>query len=158
MIPWVITDTHLGHDKMFKEHGLPEGFEELILRAIATIVSENDVLIHLGDVAFYNRTFWHKELRKACKGKMWLTPGNHDKDTLTFYLSMGWDFVAREFAMQIYGLNVQFTHKPLSEVTGDVNIHGHLHSQRTQQQEVSPKHLLVKNELAPISLRRLLKA
>ena len=76
---WVIADSHLGHDKMAKFCGRPEGFEDRILRNL-DVLRRGDVLIHLGDVCFGSDATWNSQLRFATNGAhRWLCLGNHDR-------------------------------------------------------------------------------
>lgn len=155
---WVISDTHFGHDKMHLEHGRPQNHEIQILNNLMKIPSIDDILIHLGDVSFYNHAYWHKELRNAWDGQIWLTLGNHDHNTLTFYMKQGWNFVGQQIYLDLFGRDIEFSHRPLDNPI-DINVHGHLHSGEHRAFESTDKHFLVNIEktLAPIQLRSLLK-
>ena len=117
------------------------------------VLSKKDVLIHLGDVAFYGDDLWHDSFTKACKCKKWLVKGNHDKRTNSWYLSHGWDFVADEIRIKIFGKEIIFTHKPFQFYEDElqnnqINVHGHLHNccHVGEFQLHKHKHFLVKME------------
>lgn len=133
---WIISDTHFAHSNIIKWCGRKEGYEEVILKSIYDNVKHDDVLIHLGDVAWKHPVKWNQLLNTYCKGKTWLVKGNHDKQTHAWYLSKGWDFAADQFMMNRLGYNILFTHIPQPETRYyDINIHGHLHNQEHHDKE-----------------------
>lgn len=127
---WITTDTHFGHSMLRKEQLRPEEFEDKILKSIYKNVRSNDILIHLGDFAFNDEFEWSmKFFSFPCK--KWLLKGNHDKQTTTWYIDHGWDFVADTISFRYFGLNILFSHIPQKLRLGDgidLNIHGHFHN------------------------------
>lgn len=123
---WVITDSHFGHEKMMGDVR-PIGFDHLLFNNLEKQIRKEDVLIHLGDVAFNNDHKWHEDLLTKIPGKKWLIRGNHDKRSYTWYLDRGWDFVGDTFSMHIYGRDLVFSHTPVPG-SYDLNIHGHFHN------------------------------
>lgn len=138
---WILSDTHLWHESMISSGIRKEGFEEDIVREWNAKVKENDVVIHLGDVEFKNKssTFF-----KDLCGDKHLIRGNHDKKSASYYHRMGFSFVGDEYLIMQFGGYLCFlSHKPLHcnrEVSVDhlqheidiygprvLNIHGHLH-------------------------------
>ena len=158
---WVITDTHFGHQKMEEYCQRPVGFERLIMKQVHHTVQPQDVLIHLGDFCFYNDEAWHERFMAACPGKRWLIRGNHDRKSLGWYLSHGWDFVADEVTLGIFGKRVALSHKPLDISAGfDLNIHGHCHNTgHHPEYELASKRklLFIEHTYAPVSLRKLVE-
>ena len=160
---WIITDTHFGHPNMEKYLGRPHGYEQKILKNL-NVVKEEDVLIHLGDVAFNESAYWNVQLRNAVKGKMILTLGNHDKHSLTWYYARGWDFICKSSTLKIFGYNILFSHKPM-DGDFDLNIFGHFHNNPRERWEESlvtlltPKHKLMtlEHEYRPWNLKALIK-
>jgi calcineurin-like phosphoesterase family protein len=83
---YLIADTHFGHENISKYEPLRKakasenGFahiDELMVHNWNSVVSEEDTIFHLGDLAFK-----HKELltlAQSLKGKKILLVGNHDK-------------------------------------------------------------------------------
>ena len=64
---WITSDTHFGHDKLIDIAGRPENFEELIFkRHHIQDIKEEDVVIHLGDVSFYDDDYWHQAFISGC--------------------------------------------------------------------------------------------
>lgn len=158
----LLADTHFGHNRLIELGYRPHDFEDRLQKSIAEI-GPNIPIIHLGDVAFYDEEKWHyriMELRPY--NKKWLTLGNHDKKTLSWYLKQGWDFVGHSISLNIFGYKILFSHEPLPLNGHDFNVHGHLHDSDHRLPEVqdilTDKHLLVKMEhdYKPVSLRKLL--
>lgn len=132
---WLTSDTHFGHKKIIELSGRPENFEEIIFRHHhIKNIQDDDVVIHLGDVALYKEEFWHKEFLKGFpeKTKKWLIKGNHERRTDSFYLKLGWDFVGEKIILSRFGRTILFSHVPKEEKTSfwDLNIHGHLHNKK----------------------------
>lgn len=156
---WILTDTHFGHDKLVKSGYRKEGFEDKILDNVEAVVREGDILIHLGDVAFYDTKRWHTNfcsLVHLLGAKAWLVKGNHDKDTMGWYLDRGWDFVGEELAVDLYGCKCLFTHVPVKmRHRFDLNVHGHLHNLEWRQDVTRFFNHLVQIEdtLAPFKLQ-----
>lgn len=161
---WVITDTHFGHDKMKEYCQRPEGFEELILKRITQTVKPDDVIVHLGDFCIYRDEYWHDlfmSIFQINMCKTWLIRGNHDRKSLAWYLSHGWDFVADEMTIKIFGKRVALSHKPITAHSDfDLNIHGHHHNTgHHPEDETTEKHQLVtiEHSYAPVNLRKLVE-
>lgn len=160
---WLISDTHLGHNAMIEHCGRPKGFEVSIFVGLNRVYSD-DILIHLGDVSLYDDVKWHTLLRNQVVGKHWLVRGNHDKKSLTWYTSHGWDFVADRIDLNVFGKRIALTHKPLppsaiDEI--DINVHGHHHNTLHHPEDiVSEKHVLftLEHHYSPILLRTMVKA
>lgn len=141
---WIIADTHFGHDNI-KDYGQrPDDFEDRILKHLK-VVQPEDVLIHLGDVAFYNAQKWNMALRNAVAGKMWLVRGNHDKShSDTWFLKHGWDFVGENITLCRFKKTILLSHKPMPNNGYDLNIHGHLHN--IYHHDLEPEMLEAKND------------
>jgi len=157
---YVISDTHFGHEKMYIDNGRSPGFENTIIHNTQNTVGEGDVLIHLGDVTFYNEAFWTRQFCECHKAKNWLVKGNHDGKSDNWYLDHGFDFVARRFQTKMFGKKLLFTHIPEEGLTDVTNIHGHLHNDehRAGQYQLNENNVLVQIEstLGPVSLQKLL--
>lgn len=121
---YLITDTHLGHQNMLKSCSRPARFTNLILDSCRKMVRSNDMLIHLGDVA------WNEEeLMRFMKlpGHKVLVRGNHDKKSTPYYMEAGFDLVVDSMTMTLQGIQILFSHAPQYGHTADINIHGHQH-------------------------------
>lgn len=120
-----IADSHLFHNKII-EYGRHPDYQAKILKALS-VIKENDVLIHLGDVCI-GRDAEANQIFKDLKCRKILVLGNHDGKSLTFYYKY-WDFVCDTFTLRYFGKRLLFSHRPqLVSEEYDLNIHGHLHS------------------------------
>lgn len=158
---WVISDTHFGHEKMLSLAGRPYGFETKILANCVRMINEGDVLIHLGDFCIGNDRSWHEIFHGQIKCKKWLIRGNHDRQTDTWYLNHGWDFVAESMTIKRYGHTILFTHIPVDILDSEceVNVHGHLHGDdhRHDDCDTNPDFntlIAMENEYRPFDLRK----
>ncbi len=123
---YVISDTHFGHENMVNWALRPEDFNEKIWKGLDTL-PEDSILIHCGDITMGADATTHIRLA-GYKFKKWLVLGNHDNHSISWYVRNGWDFVANEIMIKMFGKNILFTHYPLPKREGiDINIHGHLH-------------------------------
>jgi len=124
---WIIADSHLGHAAIQNYCGRPDGFEEKIFDNLFKTVKADDILIHLGDVCFGRERWWNYKFSLVGLHR-WLILGNHDHNSIAWYLSHGWSFVADSFAIEIFGKKIVFSHRPLEDFGYDLNIHGHFHN------------------------------
>jgi len=128
-IIWLLPDPHLGHSYLVKKNIRPAGFEEQIIKFIKTHVLFYDVLICLGDFTFFGKNEYTEKFAEASKCTKWLTRGNHDERSIHWYLSHGFNMVADEIKLTIYGKVVLLSHIPIVNRNDfDICIHGHLHS------------------------------
>ena len=124
---YVIADTHFYHEKMTEYCGREPGWEEAIGKNLAGLAPDV-ILIHLGDIVWYRAQEAHDKYIAPLKCKKILVRGNHDKQTNTWYLRNGWDFVCTSYTDRLYGHDLLFSHKPMPDTGYDFNIHGHLHN------------------------------
>lgn len=122
---WLTTDTHFRHRKMIVKGYRPADFEERIITQWNDVVRDTDLVIHLGDVIVGQ----DKELEMILfrlRGRKILVRGNHDNETVTWYMERGFDFACDSFTWN----RILFTHEPAAVLPAgcDLNIHGHLHS------------------------------
>lgn len=124
-ITWVTTDTHFHHEAMVDSCGRPANFDLLIRRGWKQCLAKQDVLIHLGDVIFYQYPMLKTYLDEVPCRKI-LVMGNHDKKSCGWYMRNGFDFACDSFTNN----GVLFTHKPVEVLPAGVmlNIHGHWHN------------------------------
>ena len=138
---YIITDTHFGHYKLTEYNARPQQFTEKILNNLSTFkFSSSDVLIHLGDFCIGNDEMWTNAFMTIVPCKKWLILGNHDRKSISWYLSHGWDFVGESFEMKYGGFNILFSHVPRRNSdypSIDFNIHGHLHNNVHRAEEES---------------------
>jgi len=126
--PWLISDTHFGHQKIIEYCNRPEDHEQIIQENWRRLVGEDDLIIHLGDVAFGSKT--NLEVVKALPGKKILIMGNHDyRFTPGRLRDSGFYDIFEEIMVSYCDIQFHLTHKPLprKKIVGDVNVHGHTH-------------------------------
>ena len=175
----IISDTHLNHFKIAEYCDRPDNWEQQIVDNLVNM--ETNLLIHLGDVSLGNDVEWHNTFAfLPCK--RWLILGNHDGKSMNWYMDHGWDFVARNFTMYLYGLRILFSHRPypfppmktvtrelardgtFSEVmvdkhrsNFDINIHGHIHNKKGIELEDWQKPFILEEQgYKPIELKEFL--
>lgn len=138
---WVISDTHFGQsnilqfkdkfNKPLRPFSTLEEMHGALISNWNSVVKENDLVLHLGDVAFSGQVY--DGIMPQLKGNKYLIRGNHDRFTEGRY--------SRHFR-RVLGVYVRdkyvFTHVPihpdcLERWKG--NIHGHLHSNRIKDKK-----------------------
>lgn len=125
---WCVSDTHFGHRNMVQYCGRPDDFSEILMKNLS-MIPEQDVLIHLGDICIGNDAAWHKLMDRKIKCRKILVRGNHDSKTNEWYMTHGWDFVCEKFVLNYDGQKVVFSHQPTILERNDWNVHGHFHNQ-----------------------------
>ena len=132
---WIIADTHFGHQKFVELCGRPKNFNDKIVKNIVNCVKKDDIFIHLGDICIGRDEHWNNLINSIVPCKKWLTIGNHDNKTISWYLNNGWDFVSQTFSIKLFGHNILFSHNPLEDNGYSINIHGHLHNNQHHADE-----------------------
>ena len=176
----IISDTHFNHKNVAKYCNRPDDWVEKLMGNIVTL--ETDILIHLGDVSLGKDNGWHNFMNAYDKHKRWLILGNHDGKSMTWYMEHGWDFIARNFTMYLYGIRILFSHRPYpfppiktvtrelarneahSEVmvdkprsNFDINVCGHVHNRKgTPLPEWCRPFILEEQDYKPIELQEFL--
>jgi calcineurin-like phosphoesterase family protein len=121
---FIIADTHFGHARMTEYEGRPADFDERIAANWNALVAPEDVVLHLGDVAF-GRGFDLAGLMARLNGRKILCLGNHDERPPLWYMERGFAFACRYFVLQ----GICFSHKPMVPLPPEceLNVHGHFH-------------------------------
>lgn len=131
---WLISDTHFGHSnvcKFTRNDGSPLRpwddvleMDEALIDNWNSVVKDNDLIIHAGDVCFSGQRY--DVIMPRLKGRKHLIRGNHDLFSEGRY--------QRHF-QKVLGIkildNYAITHVPIhpeSLARWKGNIHGHLHS------------------------------
>lgn len=152
---WVVSDTHFNHKRLPEFTGRPTNFTELIINNWNTVVAENDLVLHLGDVIL-GRNGELADINNRLKGRKILVRGNHDGENLAWYMARGFSFACDGFKWEEYW----FTHEPAISLPSGCkyNIHGHLHNNGHRLNELGqmlrPWHILIEMEstLSPLTL------
>ena len=122
---WIISDTHFGHEFLVNIGDRETGFEKKIQKQLS-LLPEDDILIHLGDVCLWQDAKQHEDYIKPIPQKKILIIWNHDRKSYHWYLSNWWDFVCESITLIVCGKRILLTHIP-TPTEGYINIHGHLH-------------------------------
>lgn len=161
---WLISDTHFGHENIYKfvsndgvtrvrprfEHA--RDADEYMCDLWSSMVKPQDHIYHLGDVAmnFAPRV----SLIKSLPGHKRLILGNHDKGKMTEYIAAGFQKI---MSYRFFDRTVILSHVPIHEKSlgGRVNIHGHTHERPAygpQYRNVCVEH----TDYAPVELDKIL--
>lgn len=131
MKTWITTDTHFFDEDMLLL-GRPKNHTHAIVKRWNGCVSDDDLVIHLGDLTSDSlRT--KEEILPLLKGRKQLVLGNHDHKSMKWYYDAG--FMGVFHAYKYY--NVYFTHIPVLELPAGatINIHGHFHNNPKEKWE-----------------------
>ena len=166
---FIITDTHFFHKKIVDYCYRPENFDELIKKGL-TMISENDIIIHIGDICMGHDQEVHDNIIKPlkCLRKI-LVRGNHDNKSILWYQNNGWDIACNGLSLNYAGRRVYFSHKPIKPTSNfDLKIHGHFHNAPRERWEEDCSEyynfdfhrllILENNNYQPILLDKLMKA
>ena len=126
---WLTTDWHL-YSKEWNDqhpHRSKANLERLATNFNSTI-GEHDLLIHLGDICDPESADYEtmKKIISSIPGRKILVRGNHDTEKDPYYVGLGFDDVTDVLIIH----NMIFTHKPIQVAPDELNIHGHLHSEK----------------------------
>ena len=126
---WLTTDWHL-YSKEWNDqhpHRSKANLERLATNFNSTI-GEHDLLIHLGDICDPESADYEtmKKIISSIPGRKILVRGNHDTEKDPYYIGLGFDDVVDVLVIH----NMIFTHKPIQVAPDELNIHGHLHSEK----------------------------
>lgn len=126
---WLTTDWHL-YSKEWNDqhpHRSKANLERLAANFNSTI-GEHDLLIHLGDICDPESADYEtmKKIISSIPGRKILVRGNHDTEKDPYYIGLGFDDVVDVLVIH----NMIFTHKPIQVAPDELNIHGHLHSEK----------------------------
>ena len=138
---FLISDTHFGHANICKfmtEDNKPvrpwddvAEMDEALIQNWNSVVRENDLVYHLGDVVI-NKKFL--PILERLNGRKRLVRGNHDTFAITEYLKYFEEvYGVREISSKDGNDGMIFSHIPLAEASIErfgVNVHGHLHTKR----------------------------
>lgn len=122
---WIISDTHFNHEFMKTIRSIH--YQEKIIQWWKDVVWKNDTIIHLWDVIFDRPS----ELTNILKELPWykiLVRGNHDKNSLQWYINHWFDEAHNDYYIYHNRWIVYCTHKPTINSKANYNISWHLHN------------------------------
>lgn len=163
------------HDNIVKYCGRPDNHEQLIIDNWNNTVGENDIIIHLGDIAagIKGRDDTLKEIFGKLNGRKILIKGNHDHKTNTWYKQhlgfedvLGWMIMddvllfhyplrVNEYSSEREIARVEDMKRRVEKEGVNHIIHGHVHNRSTDL----PNHYNVSVEAidyTPIEINELL--
>ena len=124
---YIISDTHFHHNNIIRYCNRPARHDSIMVDNWNSIVKNDDVVLHLGDIAFATQKHGIPWLR----GNKYFIRGNHDHShTVKTLKSQGWKEVKPFIQKFGEGMRIYFTHYPTDERFNewDLNIHGHIHN------------------------------
>jgi calcineurin-like phosphoesterase family protein len=126
----MISDTHWSHKNIIDYCNRPfldtNDMDRVMLEKWNSVVKKDDLVYHLGDVAFVNDGDFKKLMAKL-NGRKFLICGNHDRKRATWYMENGFEWASRYPI--IYDNFIILSHEPVFLNTNSVfaNVHGHIH-------------------------------
>lgn len=140
---FLIGDTHFGDRNLVAAGVRPADNDDRIIENWRRVVGENDVIYHLGDIA-YGTNAQVRQVIQSLPGVKVLVLGNHDRRKPSYYRGAGFAVVVTQLRLPIdqrtEGMyserEIIVTHEPLRKVWGGrVNVHGHTHVTEMRSQE-----------------------
>lgn len=132
MKTFLISDTHFMHSNIIKYCNRPfknvEEMNQEIIKRWNSVVSKNDIVYHLGDFAFGNKSFIESTVNQL-NGKIHLILGNHDGTNIKKYMECGFDKVYDKPIL--YEDFFILSHQPIEWLDKNgvfANIYGHVHN------------------------------
>jgi calcineurin-like phosphoesterase family protein len=123
---FIIADTHFNHTNIATYCDRPANFTGMLIKRWNERVTQEDTVIHLGDVAIGPKNTTEFQVR-SLNGRKILIRGNHDRsESCSWFMDHGFDFACDGMMFR----NMWLTHEPAtSRPSGcELNIHGHLHN------------------------------
>lgn len=153
---FIISDTHFGHANIIKYCNRPfadvEQMDKALIKNWNSVVSNSDMVIHLGDVGLGNKQYV-KNILSQLNGRKILIKGNHDNWSDEFYKEAGFEYVSRYPI--IWNNFFMLSHAPLqlSETTPYFNYYGHVHNDEKYRDAATSKCVCVERiGYTPLSL------
>ena len=126
----ILSDTHFWHRNIVADQNRPSNHTEVMMYRWRKTVSEDDILLHLGDIVHgISLGQLAQRFPDLPPKRKFLLLGNHDSaGRIAIFMDHGWQ-VLDPFEARYGGVRLFFTHEPLEEVPpGAINVHGHLHN------------------------------
>lgn len=134
---FITSDNHFSHKNIIRYCNRPfRSVEEMNNQMIDKwnkVVSEKDIVYHLGDFAFARNYEQIRKIRDRLNGHIILILGNHDKK---LFLEKAGIKVSKNDKIVVK--NLILSHRPLENIKhGFVNVHGHIHEKRTNGRRIN---------------------
>ena len=142
---YFIADTHFNHENIIKYCDRPfsnaKEMNEYIIQKWNSVVKEDDIVYHLGDVGF-GTTEMLKELISRLNGTKILLRGNHDfKRGVNGWKEVGFSEVYKK---KIELGNLILTHEPIEILEdGKINVFGHIHNKTLGERFNKENHICI---------------
>lgn len=131
------SDSHWGHKNIIDYCNRPfssvEEMDEKLIENWNNVISQDDIIFHLGDICFGGATTWDSILPKL-NGHIHLILGNHCAKNFREGYRKYFDSVQEQLTIQIGKKTVILSHFPLLCYHGTwgtemnvINLHGHCH-------------------------------
>ena len=128
---WIVSDTHFCHRRILIYESANRPFKdrnEAMIQRWNEKVRENDLVLHLGDFSFGNKSRI-KNIVARLNGRIWLLMGNHDREQHYDWQELGFNRTFKH-PFLLDGKFV-FSHEPLDVIPdGLINIYGHVHGSK----------------------------
>lgn len=119
---WFTSDQHYGHDKVIGFSQRP--FIDLadmnagLIQKYRAKVRPHDICYFVGDVFFCGYIEAHS-IMEQLPGRKILIQGNHDKFSQKQYISLGFEIVAEEMVVRLFGRRIKLCHYPRTPTLWD---------------------------------------
>lgn len=132
---YATSDTHCFHDRIIELMGRPftsmEQMNNTIVANWNAVVTPQDEVWHLGDVAYNSERLW--SLFDRLNGKKHLVIGNHDEANKQI-TRLPWQSIQHYAVVGYRGLRFVLSHFPMETwwraERGYIHLHGHCHGSR----------------------------
>lgn len=126
---WISTDWHLYSYDNDSRHPFRNARNlGKLAQNFAEEISEDDLFLFLGDLCDpgVSDTNNIKNILSTIDGYNVMCRGNHDTEEDDYYIDLGFDAVTEITRIH----NILFSHKPIRVLPEEINIHGHLHTEK----------------------------
>lgn len=128
-----ISDLHFGHENVIEYDNRPyttvDEMDKDLIKRWNKAVRKNDIVWFLGDLTLSTNRDYISSIVGRLNGKKRMVLGNHDKRSVEFYRSVGFEFVTK-YPVILHQFFV-LSHEPIEGIQdGGVffNIYGHVHN------------------------------
>ena len=143
---YFISDLHIGHERIIEFDNRPfkdlEEMHEALITNWNNVISNGDTVYVLGDVIFYSK---YNDIVKQLNGHKILIRGNHDRETNSKYMHIGFSDIKEYNKIKVKLENGKEVKVILSHYmipnydgnsTGAYMLHGHSHNTHEREREL----------------------